>query len=72
MQSFAFSTAAEIARLREVGEATVVRFAQQLGFGGHPGPQKEARRVLRAGRKGTERLRPAEGGAPPARSPRRT
>lgn len=65
VQSFAFSTAAEIARLCEVSEATVVRFAQELGFAGYPALQKEARRVLRAGLKGPERLRAAERGAVP-------
>lgn len=65
LQSFAFSTAAEIARLCEVSEATVVRFAQELGFSGYPALQKEVRRSLRADLKGTDRLRAAEGRAAP-------
>ncbi len=64
--SFAFATASEVARLCEVSEATVVRFAQELGFSGYPALQKEVRRILRAGLKGTDRLRLAERGAAPA------
>jgi DNA-binding MurR/RpiR family transcriptional regulator len=64
-ESFAFSTAAEIARLCEVSEATVVRFAQELGFSGYPALQKEVRRILRADLKGTDRLQLAERSAAP-------
>ncbi len=65
-ESFAFSTASEIARLCEVSEATVVRFAQELGFSGYPALQKEVRRILRADLKGTDRLRLAEHSAAPS------
>jgi DNA-binding MurR/RpiR family transcriptional regulator len=64
-ESFAFSTASEIARLCEVSEATVVRFAQELGFSGYPALQKEVRRILRADLKGTDRLQLAERSAAP-------
>jgi len=64
-ESFAFSTASEIARLCEVSEATVVRFAQELGFSGYPALQKEVRRMLRADLKGTDRLQLAERSAAP-------
>jgi DNA-binding MurR/RpiR family transcriptional regulator len=59
-QSVAFSTAAEFARACKVSEATVVRFANALGFSGYPALQKEVRRVVRADLKGTDRFQLAE------------
>jgi DNA-binding MurR/RpiR family transcriptional regulator len=59
-QTVAFSTAAELARACEVSEATVVRFANALGFSGYPALQKEIRRIVRADLKGTDRFRLAE------------
>jgi DNA-binding MurR/RpiR family transcriptional regulator len=68
-RGLAFATVAELARGAEVSDATVVRFAHALGFAGYPGLQKEARRLLRADLKGTDRLRLAtarpEAGATP-------
>jgi len=55
-QSVAFSTAAEFARACKVSEATVVRFANALGFSGYPALQKEVRRIVRADLKGTDRF----------------
>ncbi len=42
----AFSTVSELARLSGVSEATVVRFADALGFDGYPAFQRELRREL--------------------------
>src|SRR5262249_19799050 len=55
-QSVAFSTIADLARAACVSEATVVRFANLLGFDGYPALQKEVRRIVRADLKGTERF----------------
>lgn len=55
-QSVAFSTISELARQAGVSEATVVRFANTLGFSGYPPFQKEVRRIVRADLKGTERF----------------
>ena len=55
-QSVAFSTVADLARAAGVSEATVVRFANSLGFSGYPALQKEIRRIVRADLKGTERF----------------
>lgn len=55
-QSVAFSTAAEFARACKVSEATVVRFANALGFSGYPALQKDIRRIVRADLKGTDRF----------------
>ena len=40
-----------------MSEATVVRFAKALGFGGYPALQKELRRLVRADLRGAERFR---------------
>jgi DNA-binding MurR/RpiR family transcriptional regulator len=67
-QAVAFATVADLARAANVSEATVVRFANALGFSGYPAFQKEIRRIVRADLKGTdrfhllERQRPATGG----------
>jgi DNA-binding MurR/RpiR family transcriptional regulator len=58
-QQVAFSTISEVARATGVSEATVVRFANTLGFSGYPALQKEIRRIVRADLKGTERFRRA-------------
>jgi len=64
-QQVAFSTISELARAADVSEATVVRFANALGFAGYPPFQKEVRRIVRADLKGTDRFRlTAEPGAP--------
>jgi DNA-binding MurR/RpiR family transcriptional regulator len=55
-QSVAFSTISELAQHAGVSEATVVRFANTLGFSGYPPFQKEVRRIVRADLKGTERF----------------
>jgi len=55
-QSVAFATVADLARAAGVSEATVVRFANALGFSGYPALQKEVRRIVRADLKGTERF----------------
>ncbi|ADC48542.1 hypothetical protein BpOF4_02375 [Alkalihalophilus pseudofirmus OF4] len=41
-----FLTASKLAKLTEVGEATVVRFAVSLGFSGYPELQKEMQNAL--------------------------
>ena len=56
-QGVAFSTVKELAAAAGVSEATVVRFAQALGFKGYPDMQREIRRVVRADMKGTERFK---------------
>jgi DNA-binding MurR/RpiR family transcriptional regulator len=64
-QQVAFSTISEVARAANVSEATVVRFANTLGFSGYPPFQKEVRRIVRADLKGTDRFRlTAEAPAP--------
>ncbi|WP_137178274.1 MurR/RpiR family transcriptional regulator [Roseomonas sp. AR75] len=62
-QAVAFSTVADLARAVGVSEATVVRFANALGFSGYPALQQEVRRMVRADLKGTDRLSRA---APPS------
>jgi DNA-binding MurR/RpiR family transcriptional regulator len=63
-EALAFSTVADLARAVGVSEATVVRFATALGFSGYPALQQEARRILRADLKGTDRLAQAAAGVP--------
>jgi DNA-binding MurR/RpiR family transcriptional regulator len=46
-QAVAFSTISELAQLSGVSEATIVRFADALGFDGYPDFQRELRRTLR-------------------------
>jgi len=55
-QAVAFATISELARASGVSEATIVRFANALGFRGYPAFQKEVRRIVRADLKGTERF----------------
>ena len=59
-QSVAFATITELARQTGVSEASVVRFANALGYSGYPALQKEIRRIVRADLKGTDRLRLAD------------
>lgn len=63
-QQVAFSTISELARAADVSEATVVRFANALGFSGYPPFQKEIRRIVRADLKGTDRFRLTSQAAP--------
>jgi DNA-binding MurR/RpiR family transcriptional regulator len=58
-RSVAFSTVAELADAAGVSEASVVRFANAMGFDGYPALQKEVRRMVRADLSGTDRLRAA-------------
>lgn len=63
-QAAAFATAAELAKTCRVSEATVVRFANALGFPGYPALQKEIRRAVRADLKGTDRFRLTDANGP--------
>lgn len=56
-QQVAFSTITELARAADVSEATVVRFANTLGYSGYPPFQKEVRRIVRADLNGTDRFK---------------
>jgi DNA-binding MurR/RpiR family transcriptional regulator len=64
-QTVAFSTVDELARASGVSQATIVRFAQALGFRGYPDFQKEVRRLVRAELKGTERFQLSPAAASP-------
>lgn len=64
-QTVAFSTVDELARASGVSQATIVRFAQALGFKGYPDFQKEVRRLVRAELKGTERFQLSPAAASP-------
>lgn len=62
-QGVAFANVKELAALSGVSEATIVRFAQALGFSGYPSLQKEIRRLVRVDLKGTERFELTRGAA---------
>jgi DNA-binding MurR/RpiR family transcriptional regulator len=66
-EGVAFSTVKELSAAAGVSEATVVRFAQALGFRGYPDLQREIRRVVRADMKGTERFKLAYAVKKPAK-----